>query len=210
MASGLLSEVPFASLFVYSPRGQSEISRRSRRLRDAIKRGDEETIRNCAQLAAQENQIREYFNEALLIPCPRSSPLIRPDALWPGRLLSEAFFQARLGIGVNPCLTRTSPVPKSAFQGPGSRPTAQTHFETIAVKAERPFTISKVVVVDDFITKGNTMLGAVSRVSQVFPSATVLAFALVRTLGLQPEVDRILDPCFGKITNIGGEADRHP
>jgi hypothetical protein len=40
--------------------------------------------------------------------------------------------------------------------------------------------------------------------------AEVRAFALVRTLGLQPDIEQILQPCTGVIRNFYGEAAREP
>lgn len=56
----------------------------------------------------------------------------------------------------------------------------------------------------------NTLLGAASRLAESFPRSEVRAFALVRTLGLQPEIERILEPCVGRIRATAQEADREP
>lgn len=67
------------------------------------------------------------------------------------------------------------------------------------------------MVVDDFVTKGATLLGAASRVADLFPDAMVTAFVLVRTTGLVPNVERIVDPVAGEIILLpSGEADRRP
>jgi adenine/guanine phosphoribosyltransferase-like PRPP-binding protein len=104
---------------------------------------------------------------------------------------------------------RTSPVPKSAFQAPASRPDAQTHFETIEV-SELPLVGERITLVDDFVTKGNTLLGAASRLATVLSSEKPAAFALVRTMGLRPDVERVVDPCVGTIRRHGSGADRQP
>jgi len=210
MSSGLLSRVAFASLFVYSPRGQAEISRQSRTLRDAVKRGDEALIRRAAELARGIDIIREFLSGATLVPCPRSAPLVGPSALWPGRLIAEALVRVGLGEAVEGCLIRSTAVPKSAFQGPGERPDAARHFATMSTTGPKlPFP-SRLLVVDDFVTKGNTLLAAASRVQELFPATEVCAFALVRTLGLQPEIERMVEPCVGVLTNSCGEAEREP
>jgi hypothetical protein len=68
----------------------------------------------------------------------------------------------------------------------------------------------RITVVDDFVTKGNTLLAGASRVAEAFPRATVKAFALIRTLGLQPEIVAIVEPCVGGIRLSGDEAQRTP
>ena len=67
-----------------------------------------------------------------------------------------------------------------------------------------------ITVVDDVVTKGNTLLAAVSLLGSVFPNATVRGFAVLRTMGLVPEIDRIVDPCEGEVTWNGWDADRQP
>jgi len=175
-----------------------------------VKRGDEVLIWKAVTLVRGNVALRKFVDEAVLVPCPRSAPLVRPDALWPGRAIAAALVGAGVGSEVQLLLRRTKAVPKSAFQGVGGRPNAETHFDTI--KAERGLLTSpaRIVVVDDFVTKGNTLLAVVSRAKEAFPDSEVTAFALVRTLGLQPDVERIVEPCFGRIRDVGGEADREP
>jgi len=208
----LLSEIPFGAFLVYSPRGTSPVSVRSRRVRDGIKAGRDEILR-----AAIEYLLRDFEGSGLsavlgrdvsLVPCPRSSPLVS-GALWPPRWVAAALVAAGLGREVVSCLERTEAVPKSAFQQPGARPTARRHYETIRVN-ELPLTGERVTIVDDFLTKGNTLLGAASRLAEARPRAAISAFALVRTLGRQPEIERIVDPCVGVIELAGEEGVRKP
>ena len=65
-------------------------------------------------------------------------------------------------------------------------------------------------LVDDVITKGATMLAAASRLAEMYPRATIVAFALVRTLGFVDDIDRIVEPAVGSITFRGDEAVREP
>ncbi len=62
-----------------------------------------------------------------------------------------------------------------------------------------------ITVVDDFVTKGNTLLGGVA---EAYPGTRISVFALVRTLGRQPEIDSIILPCLGEIRNVHGDAHR--
>jgi len=65
-------------------------------------------------------------------------------------------------------------------------------------------------LVDDVITKGATMLAAASRLGETYPRATIIGFALVRTLGFVEDIDRIVEPAVGTITFRGDEAVREP
>jgi hypothetical protein len=56
-------------------------------------------------------------------------------------------------------LVRNTPVPKSAFQAPGERPDAQRDFETIDV-TELSLVGERITLVDDFVTKQKTLVGA--------------------------------------------------
>jgi hypothetical protein len=67
-----------------------------------------------------------------------------------------------------------------------------------------------IVLVDDVITKGRTLLAAATRVHEAFPNARIRAFALLRTMGMVPEIGQLLDPCVGEIRWQGGDAHRNP
>ncbi len=41
----------------------------------------------------------------------------------------------------------------------------------------------RITIVEDFLTKGNTLLGAASRLAEVYPQAVITVLALVRTMG---------------------------
>ncbi len=212
MASRLLSEIQFGAFLTYSPRGTSEISRRSRLWRDNIKSGDPESLRRAVERLAEEFDTSDFAAvlgpDVTLVPVPRSG-LLAEGALWPGRRVADALQAAGFGSEVVPCLRRHTAVRKSAFQQPGDRPDATKHFETMEVE---PLLIAgqRITLVDDFVTKGNTLLAGASLLVQAYPDKPVAGFALVRTMGLQPNVENIVDPCVGRIRNVYGDADRQP
>jgi hypothetical protein len=208
----LLSEIVFGSYLTYSPRGTSAVSIISRKVRDDVKSGRDRTL----QLAIKG--LLKNFEETglgavlgpdvILVPVPGSALQVE-GGFWGPKWIAEGLVSAGLGREVLPCLVRRTPVPKSAFQAPGERPDAQRHFDTIEV-SELPLVGERITLVDDFVTKGNTLLGAASRLATVLSSARPAAFALVRTMGLQPDVERIVDPCVGTIRRFGSSADRQP
>ncbi len=213
MANQLLSSLPFGSYLVYSPRGTSEVSKRSRNLRDRIKAGDKDLIRQIADRLASgfgaSGLAAVLGPEVVLVPAPRSSPLL-PGGLWPPKLVADALVAVGLGKSVVPCLERTEAVPKSAFAKPGERPSARRHYETMRVNAEL-LPASRLTLVDDFLTKGNTLLGGATRMIEVYPSYEVAAFGLVQTKGFLLEIERVIDPCVGTITLVGDDdASRSP
>jgi hypoxanthine phosphoribosyltransferase len=67
-----------------------------------------------------------------------------------------------------------------------------------------------IVLIDDVVSKGRTLLAAAMRVQEALPNAQVRAFAMVRTMGLVPDVSRLVDPCRGQIRWKAGDAHRSP
>jgi hypothetical protein len=210
MTSGLLSSVTFGAFLAYSPRGSSNVSIESRSVCYGVKNGNEALLRRIVdKMVAGPIPFGFLGPEVALVPCPRSAPLVA-NALWPAALIARALVERGLGKEVRAVLTRTLAVPKSSFQARGQRASASTHFDTLAAERTLLPSPTLMVVVDDVVTKGSMLLAAVSRVKEAYPLAEVAAFALVRTLGLQPEIESIVDPCLGTIRLVGDEGDRVP
>jgi adenine/guanine phosphoribosyltransferase-like PRPP-binding protein len=100
-------------------------------------------------------------------------------------------------------------VRKSATAAPGERPSVNLHYESFLI--EQPaMPLDRIVLIDDVVTKGRTLLAAASRVHDAFPGAQIRAFALVRTMGLISGLEHLLDPCKGEIRWRSGDAYRWP
>jgi hypothetical protein len=117
--------------------------------------------------------------------------------------------EAKLGQGVSVLLRRRELVPKSAFARPEDRPKARRHYESMEVTEPlaRP---KKVLLVDDVITRGATLIGCATRLEETFPGLEIRAFGLLRpeTGG---EIDAFRQPCMGVITlDSEGESWRRP
>jgi predicted amidophosphoribosyltransferase len=214
----LLSRITFGSFLVYAPRGSSEISRRARQFVRALKveRRIGTPLQSPSKYAARRlahecaaGVLRDFFAASpLLVPVPRSSLPVE-GGIWPAYNIAAALVQHGVGATVLPCLQRTRPVPKSAFATSGSRPKPIDHYESII--ATTMVTDRDVLcLVDDVITKGATMLAAASRLAEIYPRATIVGFALVRTLGFVDDIDRIDEPAVGTITFRGDAAVREP
>ena len=214
----MLSDLPFASHFAYSPRGSSEAAVQSRRIRDLLKQNRRvgvppitaaELLARRLRQAVDRGDYGDFFDPAaVLVPAPRSS-LLLPGAHWPALELAAALAAERLGARVLPCLERVQAVPKAAFAAPGHRPTALEHYETIACTRSVPPPAASLLV-DDIVTKGATLLGSASRLLEVFPGVRIAAFTAMRTLGLQPDIEELVAPCIGTIRWDGHDADRRP
>jgi hypothetical protein len=214
----LLSELRFGSFLVYAPRGMNETSRKAQQFVRALKEerpigvprqspSDYAARRLADELSA--SPLQDLFRvDPLLVPVPRSSLSVE-GGIWPAFNIATALMRNGIGAGVLPCLTRVNAVPKSAFAAAGTRPRPVDHYDSIEgtrMVTDRPM----LCLIDDVITKGATLLGAATRLQQTFPEATVVAFALVRTLGFVDDIESIVDPAVGTVTLRGDEAVREP
>lgn len=213
------SKVQFASYLQYSPRGASRISRLAKDVTYAIKQdGYWSNVRiiphAIERLAAylSSDQTFPFLHDCFgshvaLVPMPSSS-LRREGTLWVPQRICEACLTSGLCREVLPCLRRTEAIPKSA--GSKSRPTPDDHYRSLTVDAlnllNRP---EEITLVDDVVTRGSSFIGAVARLQQFFPEATIRCFALIRTRSHR-EVETIRNPVEGMITYVDGRLDREP
>jgi predicted amidophosphoribosyltransferase len=203
----------FAACYAYSPKGDSEVSERSRQLCARVKNGSTKWLRSYVASVHQEvtrkRQFSGFFNEhTLLVPIP-ISPTATRTSVWVARRLALTLQEAGLAEEVWTGLRRVSSVERSASAWMWERPTVQQHYRSFAViPAPKPPT--EIVLVDDVITKGRTLVAAAMRLHEAFPNADIRAFALVRTMGLILDVERLFDPCEGVIRWNGKDAYREP
>lgn len=159
---------------------------------------------NRVRRLCDEGFFADFFTgNTVLIPAPGSAPIRNYSTPWIGERICEAMATAGLGREFLPIARRVTAVAKSAYQASGERPTATVHFESIAVQSEI-VAPSKILLVDDVVTKRSTLLGLASRVHETYPTADIRAFAMIRTKGLQPNVESIREPNEnGRITRKG-------
>jgi predicted amidophosphoribosyltransferase len=106
-------------------------------------------------------------------------------------------------------LHRIRAVRKSATAIAGRRPTVRSHYDSFAIddRVEAP---DHIILIDDVVSKGRTLLAAAMCVREALPHARIRAFAMVRTMGLVPDVIQLVDPCRGHIRWKAGDAHRNP
>ena len=159
-----------------------------------------------------DGRFLDYFtNDTSLVPVPGSAPIRNKSTPWISEQLCKAFIAIGLGGEVLRIANREISVPKSAYQPRGGRPSALDHYESFKVRREIE-SHTRFLLVDDVVTKGSTILGLASRLQEVYPDAEMRAFAMIRTMGLQDDIERINDPIEnGRITLVGeAEAYRYP
>ncbi len=196
----MIRAVVYASCYVYSPTGTGAVCERSRLLRALLKAGDAGFMLKYAlrvhQQATDSPLLAGFFGTTdVLVPVPGSAPSV-PGGWWAAKHLAAALVNEGLGYVAWPGLRRVRAVRKSAY-------------ESFFVDRP-PIPPERIVLIDDVVTKGRTLLAAASRVHEAFPCAQIRAFALVRTMGLIPCVQQLLDPCKGEIRWRAGDAYRTP
>jgi hypothetical protein len=66
------------------------------------------------------------------------------------------------------------------------------------------------VLVDDVITKGRTLIAAAKRLAKIYPDRSITAFALIRYRGFVDEFESRIDPCIGTLTWADTDVIREP
>jgi predicted amidophosphoribosyltransferase len=209
----MINRVTFASCYVYSPAGHGEVCERSRLLRALLKEGDARFMVKFALRVHQQtqelSQLNGFFRAAdILVPVPSSRPKTS-GASWAAADLADALVREGLGAAAWRGLRRIRAVRKSATAAPCARPTVALHYDSFSMEPAIPAPES-VVLIDDVITRGRTLLAAAARVHEAYPHAQIRTFALLRTMGLIAGVEQVLDPCTGEIRWEAGDARRIP
>lgn len=149
---------------------------------------------------------RPFFGpNVTLIPAPGSARQ-KPNTVSSPRTICEALVSAGLAARAFPCIERLTAVPKSAYAGPGGRPNAQQHFDSMRVRRGLD-DFEHIVVLDDIVTRGATLIAAAARLAEAYPRASIRAFAIART---KPMTVGIEQPCVGTITVSHGRCRREP
>ncbi|MDT1064650.1 hypothetical protein RM190_22525 [Paracoccus sp. CPCC 101403] len=207
------SSYEYGTFANYSPRGSSDLSKRSRGTCGAIKAGRVDIIASAIpHLQNPKADILRPFlgPDVTLVPVPRSAPL--PEgALWPAKVICDVLHEHGFGQNVQTYLKRVKAVPKSSnSQGADDRPIVPVHMESI--EAERPFFIpDKITLVDDVLTLGRTTYACAELLREVFPETEIRIFAMIRTQSLVPDIEKIVDPAIGVITGFSsGKTKRDP
>lgn len=149
-----------------------------------------------------------FSPDALLIPVPGHAPLLQrtKQQLWAMKRLCEAMRTTGLGAAVAPLLERVESVPAAHLLGPGqSRPNARRHFETVRVNADLVQRSKKLVLVDDVLTRGSTLMGCASRLREFFPDASIVGFAVARTRSEPCEISTPISPGLHRVVRWGDD-----
>lgn len=218
-----ITTLEFGALLTYTPRGQSANMQDSREFMIALKNERfVEDLRN-GKLILMSDWIAKTIQRnittlpfapffrpnTILVPAPKSS-LMRPDTLWIPERIASALTKIGFGNKVISCLTRNKSVPKAASSLAKDRPKAIDHYKTMRVTGilSKP---EEIVIIDDIVTRGATLLGAANLLADAFPETPIRAFAAMRTISNPNEFNGLYDPCIGTIVlQKNGETLRRP
>jgi predicted amidophosphoribosyltransferase len=167
------------------------------------------------ELTTRHDTFAELFTaDAVLVPVPGSDP--SATRVWAAERLAVALHGVLLGKCVWLGVRRRFPVRKSATALNADRPTSQQHYDSLSVPhlsargTSHYSAPQRIVLIDDVITKGRTIMAAAARLHEALPDADIRAFALVRTMGFLGDVSQFLEPCTGFVRWGGGDARREP
>ncbi len=202
-----LSQLEFGALLTYAPHGYSPEMQHSKNVMYALKQDRfvdsppilmSEYISKIMQQRMDELPFASFFQpNTILVPVPKSS-LMQRGTLWVPERIAAALVKAGIGNEVASCLIRAKPVPKSASCVPSERPIAAQHYESMSVQGSLSKS-DEILLVDDVVTRGATLLGAANRLADAFPQSNIRAFAAMRTISNQNEFKKVYDPCVGTI-----------
>ena len=214
----LLSKLEFGSYLTYTPRPNSDLSNKAKNIMIYLKSEGNigtppkfmsEFVADRLKESIDQMPFKRFFNENVsLVPVPKSS-MMQSNALWVSEKIAKALSKQAFG-SLYPCLKRIKPVQKSAYAVPSNRrPKAIEHYNSIECQqlVHRP---KEIVLIDDIVTRGSTLLGCASKVKEIFPDIPIRAFAVIRTISEPDNFSKIEDPCVGKITLSNNDTFREP
>lgn len=159
------------------------------------------TVRNHA---IASGAFASFFSPtAVLVPVPKSA-LWKEGTLWVPDQLAKSMIQVGLGARVARLLERTEAIPKAATSISSERPTALRHYQTLAVQKGLA-SIPDIVLVDDVVTRGNTLLGSANRLRDAYPNVRIRGFAAIRTMSGSSGFAEIVDPVAGWIQLLSND-----
>ncbi len=200
------------SWMVYSTRGRSAASMCARYVIVRLKRGRVEPKSGrswadllIAQFARQAPaMLRQLFaSPVTLVPVPAcGARAVEPSGVWPALELCRELCRRGLGDEVQAVLQRVEGVANSALV-PRHRPSVDQHYQSLGITSlvREP---RRLLLVDDVVTRGATLMAAAQRLAVAYPATHVEAFALARVQGAG-DVEQAIQPCLEhiKLTRTG-------
>jgi len=212
-----ISELKYASLLSYSPHGNTPDALESKYLTYSLKQDRYEgqpPILMSDWIAKKTQEKSSFFctffqSNTILVPVPSSS-LMKKDTLWIPERIANALVKKGFGKQVVPCLRRETAVRKAATSPTHDRPSVNDHYDSFSVQGSLSEP-EDILLIDDVITRGATLLGCANRLISAFPNCRIHAFAAVRTESNPEKFKKLQDSRIGTIyLNDKGGTIRYP
>jgi predicted amidophosphoribosyltransferase len=194
------NKIEFASIADYSPRGNSKMEVISRQMKNHVKHGKPTIGGIVAHI--DPDFFREFVSDvAVLVPIPRSVPLIKVDSVWPSKIIAREMLARGLGGTYSEGLERTRIAQKSSLRYTSEeRPLVHEHLLTLRANKEL-IEPTHITLIDDVVTLGRTAFASAIAIHSIYPNAQIRLFALVNTRGLSGhQVQKLINPRIGTIT----------
>jgi hypothetical protein len=220
----MLSELRFASFLSYLPKAKSDDEILAKQWMYRIKSDKTLRIESTGEILTTSEYLARRISfldsnspcrsilrsDVILVPVPGCGRQ-RPGTLWVAERLSISLQANGLGAQVMLWLKRETPVQKSAFANPGERPSVGDHYSSFKTTDANLAGRGAIVLVDDVITRGATMLAAAIRMNESFPNHSIAGFAMLRTMGYSRPFESYVHETSGTITrNEWGDSERNP
>ncbi|MDR1992086.1 MAG: hypothetical protein LBQ98_01075 [Nitrososphaerota archaeon] len=212
-----ISELKYATLLSYSPHENTSDALESKYLTYSLKQDRYEgqppiLMSDWVAKKTQENNGLFYTffqSNTILVPVPSSS-LMEKDTLWVPERIANALVKKGFGKQVASCLRRETAVRKATTSPSHERPSVKDHYDSLSVQGSLSEP-EDILLIDDVITRGATLLGCANRLITAFPNCRINAFAAVRTISNPEKFKKLQDPCVGTIyLNDTGGTIRYP
>lgn len=141
--------------------------------------------------------------DSLLVPVPPHFQMESNSTsgrLWvPDRIAAH---MEELGLGRRlVALRREREVPKSSTLLKRTERHPVTHYDSLEIASNEDLNGKRVVLIDDIVTTGSTMLGSAWRILNRYPDAQIVGFAAMRTVSDPRKFRGSLDPVAGCIVH---------
>ncbi len=206
--------VRFGSCFVYSPHGTGETARYSRSVCLRVKTSDVEWLPRYVETVLDHCDLGQelvgfFSRETVLVPVPTYLRCTQ-RRVWGAACLASCLKEVGVPGTIWRGLQRIDAVRKSSTACGSKRPSVQKHYESLVVARAPQRVPERLLLIDDVVSSGRTLLACSIRLRERFPQTPIAAFALIRTLGFVREIPRLVVPCVGRITWTGVDARRYP
>ena len=206
----LLSELICGTFLVYPSRDSGPEAQRIRQAAwalkaDKIRDGGESWIEYSVRRLVESSigsVLERFFEGAVLVPAPGSaktlpSDRIRGPQLWTAKRICESLVARGLGEVVSPCVVRSETIESAKRSRAPRSPEKQIATLAVSTKVKLVPSGTPLVVVDDVLTSGSTILATASLALEAHGNRRVFGFAVFVTSPylqgspIQPRLHRI-------------------